>query len=61
MVTQDGKRTAQFEHTILVTETGYELLTARRDADGNPINAMIWTEEAVQRPPAAAAEPASES
>jgi methionyl aminopeptidase len=27
-VTVDGKRTAQFEHTILVTETGAEVLTA---------------------------------
>jgi len=27
--TEDGKRSAQFEHTILVTETGYEVLTAR--------------------------------
>lgn len=27
-VTVDGKPSAQFEHTILVTETGYELLTA---------------------------------
>lgn len=27
-VTIDGKRSAQFEHTILVTEDGYELLTA---------------------------------
>ena len=26
-VTADGKRTAQFEHTILVTETGCEVLT----------------------------------
>lgn len=26
-VTSDGKRTAQFEHTILVTETGAEILT----------------------------------
>lgn len=26
-VTVDGKRSAQFEHTILVTETGFELLT----------------------------------
>jgi hypothetical protein len=25
-VTQDGKRSAQFEHTILVTETGCEVL-----------------------------------
>jgi len=28
-VTIDGKRSAQFEHTILVTEAGYEILTAR--------------------------------
>lgn len=27
--TQDYKRSAQFEHTILVTETGYKILTAR--------------------------------
>lgn len=29
-VTLDGKRSAQFEHTLLVTETGVEILTARR-------------------------------
>ncbi|MCO5575893.1 hypothetical protein L7F22_029699 [Adiantum nelumboides] len=28
-VTTDGKRSAQFEHTLLVTETGVEILTAR--------------------------------
>ena len=28
-VTADGQRSAQFEHTILITEGGYELLTAR--------------------------------
>ena len=28
-VTSDGKRSAQFEHTILITETGCEILTAR--------------------------------
>ena len=28
-VTLDGSRSAQFEHSFLVTETGYELLTAR--------------------------------
>ncbi|KAL5019365.1 hypothetical protein ScPMuIL_005087 [Solemya velum] len=33
-VTQDGKRSAQFEHTLLVTETGCEILTRRRDNDG---------------------------
>lgn len=26
-VTRDGKRSAQFEHTLLVTETGCEILT----------------------------------
>jgi len=30
-VTVDGKRSAQFEHTILVTEAGVEVLTARLD------------------------------
>jgi len=28
--TEDGKRSAQFEHTILITDTGYEVLTARK-------------------------------
>ncbi|XP_033108312.1 methionine aminopeptidase 1-like isoform X2 [Anneissia japonica] len=28
-VTEDGKRSAQFEHTLLVTETGCEVLTIR--------------------------------
>jgi len=28
--TTDGKRSAQFEQTILVTETGYEILTAAK-------------------------------
>lgn len=28
-VTQDGKRSAQFEHTLLVTDKGCEVLTAR--------------------------------
>ncbi|KAJ7950952.1 Methionine aminopeptidase [Quillaja saponaria] len=31
-VTADGKRSAQFEHTLLVTETGVEVLTARLPA-----------------------------
>lgn len=29
VVTRDGKRSAQFEHTLLITETGCEVLTAR--------------------------------
>jgi len=32
-VTKDGKRSAQFEHTFLVTEQGLEVLTARRGTD----------------------------
>ena len=28
-VTRDGKPSAQFEHTMLVTETGVEVLTGR--------------------------------
>lgn len=44
-VTADGKRSAQFEHTILVTETGYEILTAR---DDEPV--MKWDRSKVQRP-----------
>lgn len=35
-VTVDGKRSAQFEHTVLVTETGVEILTART-ADSPPL------------------------
>ncbi|CAI9725680.1 methionine aminopeptidase 1-like [Octopus vulgaris] len=35
-VTLDGKRSAQFEHTLLVTETGCEVLTKRLTNDGQP-------------------------
>jgi methionyl aminopeptidase len=42
--TADGKRSAQFEHTILVTEDGYELLTAR---DNEPV--MTWNEDLISR------------
>jgi methionyl aminopeptidase len=31
VVTKDHQLTAQWEHTILVTETGYEILTHRSD------------------------------
>jgi methionyl aminopeptidase len=31
-VTADGKRTAQFEHTILVTDNGYDVLTGGPDS-----------------------------
>ncbi|KAL9098567.1 MAG: hypothetical protein Q9163_005801 [Psora crenata] len=37
-VTQDGSRTAQFEHTLLITEDGCEVLTARNaDSPGGPV------------------------
>ncbi|KAG8183433.1 hypothetical protein JTE90_023189 [Oedothorax gibbosus] len=35
-VTRDGKRSAQFEQTLLVTETGVEILTRRRNKNGQP-------------------------
>lgn len=35
-VTQDGKLSAQFEETLLVTEAGVEVLTRRRDHGGQP-------------------------
>lgn len=35
-VTSDGKFSAQFEQTLLVTETGCDILTKRRTHDGNP-------------------------
>ncbi len=40
-VTADGSLSAQFEHTILVTETGHEVLTAR---DGRLENSEIFPE-----------------
>mmetsp|Transcript_46392 Transcript_46392/g.68501 ORF Transcript_46392/g.68501 Transcript_46392/m.68501 type:complete len:410 (-) Transcript_46392:197-1426(-) len=43
-VTADGSRSAQFEHTVLVTKTGCEILTARND---EPV--MTWNKELVQR------------
>jgi len=37
-VTLDGKKSAQFEHTLLVTEDGVEVLTARKeDSPGGPV------------------------
>ena len=45
-VTADGSRSSQFEHTILITETGCELLTAR---PGEPLDRMVWNRETFQR------------
>jgi hypothetical protein len=44
--TADGSRSAQFEHQMLVTETGVELLTARI---GEPKDRMVWSKEKFQR------------
>ena len=38
VVTADGQRSAQFEHTLLITEEGHEVLTAR--TDNSP---PLWT------------------
>lgn len=35
-VTADGQWSAQFEHTLLVTETGCDILTKRLTNDGKP-------------------------
>ena len=35
-VTQDGRLSAQFEHTLLVTDTGVDVLTQRRTNNGQP-------------------------
>ncbi len=35
-VTSDGSRTAQFEHTILVTDDGVEILTTPTDTSTHP-------------------------
>lgn len=43
-VTTDGKRSAQFEHTLLVTETGFDILTRR---ENEPV--MQWDEELINR------------
>lgn len=45
-VTADGSRSAQFEHTILITENGCELLTVR---PGEPLSSMTWDREKFQR------------
>lgn len=50
-VTQDGSRTAQFEHTLLVTEDGVEILTARQaDSPGGavPMPVASKSEEATK-------------
>ena len=49
-VTRDGKRSAQFEETLLVTETGVEILTKAPDAQANGVatNGSPSSETAVE-------------
>ena len=42
--TTDGKRSAQFEHTILVTDTGFDILTQR---ENEPV--MTWNADLINR------------
>lgn len=44
VVTQDGKRSAQFEHTILVTKNGVEILT-----DKPGLDKLVWNPERFKR------------
>ena len=37
-VTADGRKSAQFEHTFLVTDSGCEVLTAR----GDQPDGLVW-------------------
>ena len=42
----DGSRSAQFEHTMLVTESGVEILTGRV---GQPTDRILWDAECFKR------------
>ena len=44
--TRDGGRSAQFEHTLLVTEDGVEALTGK--IEGSPV--QFWEAEGMKRP-----------
>jgi len=41
-ITKDRKLSAQYEHTVLVTENGYEILTLRQD-ETHPRTASLGT------------------
>ena len=45
-VTVDGARSAQFEHTMVVTETGIELLTPKPN---QPVDTIEWVPELFTR------------
>ena len=43
VVTKDGSLSAQWEHTVLVTDTGYELLTVSAGTPPKPTSYQIST------------------
>ena len=50
-VTVDGKRSAQFEHTMVVTDTGVEILTAREGEPRDclrPYDPSVWQRDGVK-------------
>ena len=51
VVTRDLKRSAQFEHTIVVTKTGCEVLTRRsRPLKNSEVFGDLWNTSAIARP-----------
>jgi methionyl aminopeptidase len=55
-VTVDGKRSAQFEHMLLITDDGVEILSARKGADRSK---MVWSDDAIAAPFASSASAAA--
>ena len=43
VTTVDGKKSAQWEHTLLITETGVEVLTLRSNEDFPRIINHVWS------------------
>jgi methionyl aminopeptidase len=58
IVTRDRSLSAQWEHTVLVTETGYEVLTVSHGSPEAPAFAAAGYGERVGRVPAQALPPA---
>lgn len=48
-VTRDGKRSAQFEEMLLVTETGVEVITAAQPQKKAEVNGEKAVEEVTQK------------
>jgi methionyl aminopeptidase len=58
VVTADGSLSAQFEHTLVVTKTGCEVLTARRELLQHSED-LPWSVLGPQSCPASQARPAT--